>query len=465
MPTRSALAAFAVTLAIVAWPVDASVSTLGTAPASAAPSPGSDQSAGDAVGPLASPLVSPCAPPPGIACYSPAQIEQAYDLPPLYARGDTGRGRTIVVVDPFGSPTIGSDLKTFDRTFNLPPPPSLRVLQPVGAVPPFNIHNRLMTDKAGETSLDVEWAHAMAPGAAILLVETPTAETATGGGFTQLMAAENYVVSHNLGDVISQSFGLPEPDFPSASYLLGLRYAFVNAARHHITVLAASQDWGVSGPTPSGAYYHRRVVNWPASDPLVTGVGGTHLDLNSLGSRVSPDTAWNDTESVAVTKEFGTVPPLPFATGGGVSSIFSRPSYQNGVQGTVGDARGVPDVSMSASLSAGVAVYESYTGGAGKWFASGGTSAATPEFSGIVAIADQYAGTRLGLINPELYLLSETNAPGIVDVTKGNNTVSFVEGGKVYTVPGYQAQKGYNLATGVGTIDAARLVPELASLR
>ncbi len=303
VPTRSALAAFAVTLAIVAWPVDASVSTLGTAPASGAPSPGSDQSAGDAVGPLASPLVSPCAPPPGIACYSPAQIEQAYDLPPLYARGDTGRGRTIVVVDPFGSPTIGSDLKTFDRTFNLPPPPSLRVLQPVGAVPPFNIHNRLMTDKAGETSLDVEWAHAMAPGAAILLVETPTAETATGGGFTQLMAAENYVVSHNLGDVISQSFGLPEPDFPSASYLLGLRYAFVNAARHHITVLAASQDWGVSGPTPSGAYYHRRVVNWPASDPLVTGVGGTHLDLNSLGSRVSPDTAWNDTESVACGRE------------------------------------------------------------------------------------------------------------------------------------------------------------------
>ena len=120
----------------------------------------------------------------GIACYSPRQVERAYDLPPLYARGLDGRGRTIVIVDPFGSPTLRHDLRVFDRAFGLPGPPSLRVLQPVGKVPPFNPKNPAMVDKAGETTEDVEWAHAIAPGADILVAETPVAETTAGGGFS-----------------------------------------------------------------------------------------------------------------------------------------------------------------------------------------------------------------------------------------------------------------------------------------
>ena len=88
----------------------------------------------------------------GIACYSPRQVERAYDLPPLYARGLDGRGRTIVIVDPFGSPTLRHDLRVFDRAFGLPGPPSLRVLQPVGKVPPFNPNNPAMVAKAGETT-------------------------------------------------------------------------------------------------------------------------------------------------------------------------------------------------------------------------------------------------------------------------------------------------------------------------
>ena len=111
-------------------------------------------------------------------------------------------------------------------------PPSLRVLQPVGKVPPFNPKNPAMVDKAAETTEDVEWAHAIAPGANILVAETPVAETTAGGGFPQFMAAEDYVIRHHLGDVISQSFSLPEQNFPSRAALLRLRYAYRDARRH-----------------------------------------------------------------------------------------------------------------------------------------------------------------------------------------------------------------------------------------
>jgi subtilase family serine protease len=412
-----------------------------------------------AVGP---PTSAECVTDLGIACYSPLQVERAYDLPALYAKGLTGRGRTIVIVDPFGSPTIRHDLRVFDHAFGLPAPPRLRLLQPVGKVPPFNPKNAGMVAKAGETTLDVEWAHAMAPGASILVVETPVQETVAGGGFPQFMAAENYVIQHNLGGVISQSFSLPEQNFPSPSYVRRLRYAYRDARRHHVTVLAASNDLGATGVTRAGTGYRHRVVWWPASDPLVTGVGGTRLHLTAAGARTSPDTAWNDSRNKAVMKLAGA---LPWASGGGVSTIFARPAYQDGIHRIAGNHRGVPDVSLSASLSGGVILFESYTGAPGIWGPVGGTSEATPEFAGIVAIADQLAHRRLGLINPALYRLKRAHAPGIVDVTKGSNTVSFLQHGKTVTVKGYRARPGYDLVTGVGTIDAARLVPELASGR
>ena len=395
----------------------------------------------------------------GIACYSPQQVERAYDLPPLYAKGLDGRGRTIVIIDPFGSPTLRHDLRVFDRGFGLPAPPSLRVLQPVGKVPPFNPNNPAMVAKAAETTGDVELAHEIAPGADILVAETPVAQTAAGGGFPQYMAAEDYVIRHHLGDVISQSFSLPEQNFPSRAALLRLRYAYRDARRHHVTVLAASNDFGAAGPTPAGTSYLHPVVYWPASDPLVTGVGGTRLHLNAAGDRTSPDTAWNDSRNPAVAKLFGA---LPWAGGGGLSAIFGRPAYQDPVRGVTGNHRGVPDVAMSGSFSGGVLIFESFTGAPGVWGPGGGTSAATPEFAGIVAIADQYAHKKLGFINPALYRLEQEHAPGLVNVTKGSNTVSFTQGGKTITIKGYRARPGYDLVTGVGTIDAARFVPELA---
>jgi subtilase family serine protease len=404
----------------------------------------------------------------GVDCYSPGQIRAAYNLPALYRRGLTGKGRTIVIVDPFGSPTIGNDLAVFDRSFGLPAPPAFRVLQPVGPVPPFDPTDPSMTSKAGETTEDVEWAHAIAPGANILLVETPTAETGTGGGFAQYMAAENYVVTHRLGGVISQSFSLPEPIFGSAR-IHRLRYPFVNAVRNHITVLAAANDTGVTGLDPSlaaGAFTHR-VVYWPASDPLVTGIGGTRLTLNASGKRTAPDTAWNDTFDPAVTELTLHFPaPFPWAGGGGVSSVFRRPSYQDNVRRVVGGRRGVPDVSLSGAISHGILVYASFLGQPGSWRPTGGTSGATPMFAGLVAIADQLAKRRLGFLNPTLYHLEHQYAPGIVDVTRGNNSVAIpLTSTTSVPVRGYDAKRGYDLATGLGTVNAARLVPELAGTR
>lgn len=213
-----------------------------------------------------------------------------------------------------------------------------------------------------------------------------------------------------------------------------------------------------------GGAYTDRVVYWPASDPLVTGVGGTRLHVDTAGRRTSPDTAWNDGHNLAV---FRYTRSDPWASGGGVSRLFHRPAYQDAVRRIVGDRRGVPDIAMSASFSGGVLIYASYRvsslRGSPGWNITGGTSAASPEFAGIVAIADQYARRRLGLLNPALYRLEAEHAKGIVDVTKGNNTVTFTgPNGKPFRLNGYQARRGYDLITGVGTVDGAFLIPELA---
>jgi subtilase family serine protease len=132
------------------------------------------------------------------------------------------------------------------------------------------------------------------------------------------------------------------------------------------------------------------------------------------------------------------------------------------VADVVGDQRGVPDISMSASCSGLVDTYQSFGGQTPGWYGDCGTSEATPMFAGIVALADQQAGHPLGLINPALYALSAEHAPGLVDVTRGTNTVSFAQNDLFYTVAGFTAAPGYDLASGVGTVDASRFVPELA---
>jgi subtilase family serine protease len=399
-----------------------------------------------------------------IACYTPAQMRAAYQLPTLYGRGITGRGETIVIEESYGSPTIRADLQTFDRQFGYPNPPKFSVIQPIGKVAKFNPKNANMTGWQYETSLDVEYAHAVAPGASIVVAETP----ATGSGSTQrqVMEAEEYVVNHHLGAMISESFSGTEAGYRSAAQLQPLRAGILDAYRHHVSILASSGDAGATTVAFSGSgYYDRREVDWQASDPLVTAVGGTKL-IESGGRYTSA--AWNDTYNTAVSRDwFGSTRAIPAATGGGKSALFGRPSYQNGVKSLTGVSRGVPDIAMSAACSGAVIVYSSHQPGepgrAG-WSEACGTSESAPEFAGIVALADQVAGRWLGLVNPTLYKLVAEHAPGLVNVTAGNNTVSFYGGRPVkrYTVTGYNARKGYSLVTGVGTVNASLFVYELA---
>lgn len=380
-----------------------------------------------------------------INCYTPLQYRKAYDLNALYRKGVTGKGRTIVIVDSYGSPTVQHDLDVYSRQFGLPST-KVKVVK-WGHVPAFDPTNKDMTGWAGETTLDVEMAHAVAPGAKIVVVETAVSETEGTTGLPEMMDAEKSLIDHNVGDVISQSFGATENTFPGFdrgdfSSIKKLRYAFKDADKKHVTVLAASGDGGATDNMADGkTYYKKRVNSWPSSDPLVTSIGGTQLHLNDAGDRVKPDSVYNDYGS----------------GGGGQSHVFTRPSFQDGVKGTVGTRRGTPDISMTAAVNGGAWVYSSYDPTAVGWDVSGGTSEATPLFSGIVALADQAAGHRVGNIQKALYDLyaHHAKANGIVDVNDGTNN-------SYQGVTGYKAVNGYDLATGVGTVDALKFVPALA---
>ncbi|MET9534844.1 MULTISPECIES: S53 family peptidase [unclassified Streptomyces] len=378
-----------------------------------------------------------------IACYTPIQYRQAYHLNPLYKSGVTGKGRTIVIVDSFGSPTVQHDLDVYSKQFGMK---SAQVqVKKWGHVPEFDPKNSDMTGWAGETTLDVEMAHAVAPDARIVLVETAVAETEGVTGLPEMMSAEKSLIDHGVGDVITQSFGATENTFPGFdkgdfSSIGKLRYAFKDAAEHGVTVLASSGDGGATDSTADGkGYYKKRVNSWPSSDPLVTSIGGTQLHLDAKGDRTAPESVYNDNG----------------AGGGGQSHVFGRPAFQNGEKAAVGTRRGTPDVSMAAAVNGGAWVYSSYDPTAVGWDVSGGTSEASPLFSGVVALADQAAGHRVGNINDALYTLSHHTSSGIVDVNDGTNN-------SYQGVTGYTAADGYDMATGVGTVDASRFVPALA---
>ena len=385
-----------------------------------------------------------------VSCYVPDQVEAAYNLPALYRQGIKGKGRTIVIVDAFGSPTISDDLLQFDQYLGLGTPP-LRIVK-VGHVPAFNPNNGDMIGWADETTLDVEYAHAGAPSAKIVLVEVAK-ETVQ-----QLALGVKYAVQHKLGDVISLSWGAPEQSL-GRQFVSFYSSIFSQAAKSHVSVVVSSGDSGVSGQDNNGNYYRHPVASWPATSPYVTAIGGTRLNLNAGGARNGHDTAWNDTYSADVNNFFfGDSGPNPLATGGAKSVDYGRPSYQQAVRSVTGGQRGIPDISMSASCSVAVNVFETFTGGQGGWTASCGTSESAPMFAAIIALADQVAGHPLGLVNPALYTLAARHAPGIVPVASGNNTVSF----SGVTVHGYSVRHGYNLVTGLGSVNGKYLVPELA---
>jgi subtilase family serine protease len=392
----------------------------------------------------------------GQPCYSPENIQQAFRLNPLYRSGYTGAGQTIVLLGAGHTTTLQADLHYFDQTWGLPDP-ALTIVQPHGPPAPYACPGG-RDELEGENILDVEWAHAIAPGAKIVLVigdngggSTPQ-ENCTGD--STLAGDTAYAINHHLGQVISMSYGgselglitnTPADQTAEQRYYQDSHTTFKQAADQHITVLASAGDDGATNhddPSNANAYWNRPNVSWPASDPDVLAVGGTKLTLNASGSYKS-ETVWNEAG-------FG-------ATGGGLSTIFAEPAYQKTVpdQALFHGKRGLPDVAFPADN---FLIYDAPSPGVlnqinprwQHWDIVGGTSVSAPSWAGLIAIANQMRGQPIGLIQPALYSL---HGKGMHDITTGSNSF--------HQVTGYQAQQGFDLASGWGTPIADQFIPAL----
>lgn len=371
-----------------------------------------------------------------LACFSPQELRNAYGLTPLIQEGYDGTGQTIVIVVPFGSPTIEKDLHIFDQGYKLPDPPSFQIVAPLGTLPYRPTAGRV--NWATETTLDVEWSHAMAPGANIVLVTCPSAQ------FKELLDVEQYSLQNNLGHIISQSWAATENTFftPNGRQVLqSFDDFYKHAAANDVTIFAASGDTGVANPDNSGKNYPFPTVNFPASDPYVTAVGGTGLETDTHGVYQS-EIGWN-------------------GSGGGVSQFWKEPTWQDGlntsVQHILNGNRGLPDIAYNADPAiGGIFIYTSFSGQPSGFSGIDGTSQGAPQWSGIIADGDQFAGESLGFINPLLYKLGIAHQNVFHDITIGNNTFD--------KITGYNCVKGWDPVTGWGSPQATNLIIELTQL-
>jgi subtilase family serine protease len=396
---------------------------------------------------------------PNGTCYDPYQMRHAYNIDKLISAGFDGKGKTIVIIDAFQSPNIVQQLNFYNSFYGLPSlnglggPPNAGLgmftqVAPDGLTP-FDPTNGDMVGWAVEISLDVLWAHAIAPGANITLVLSKSDADA------DILSATKYAVDHNLGDVISQSFGENE-SCVDPTLLAQEHQVFANATLKSITLLASAGDDGAGQPTCDGSSLVQAASS-PATDPLVTAVGGTELQaagycLTSHGCNPAANPAPGTYQGEIVWNE--SAPPLEIgATGGGFSILYDEPSYQ---QGTIhgGKQRGEPDVSYNAAVvHGGVLTYLNIPGLSVGFYRVGGTSAGSPQWAAILAIAGEKAGYDLGFINKAAYHIGQAQShysASFFDVTIGNNAA--------FGVPGFSAGPGWDATTGLGSPVADQLV-------
>jgi hypothetical protein len=391
-----------------------------------------------------------------IDCYSPEQVQEAFSLNSLYRSDFNGKGQTIVILGAGHTTDLQVDLHHFDQTWGLPDP-VFQILQPHGPPAPYQCADGV-DDLQLESTLDIEWSHAIAPGAKLVLV---IGDNNSGGSLADncfhdsLLDDVTYTLDHHLGTIISISYGGSELGDVSETagehaqdqdYYRNADSIFQRAAREHVTVLASAGDQGATNPndfTKSDSYWNRPNIAWPASDPYVLAVGGTSLTIANNAGAYNSEAVWNDAGFAA--------------TGGGLSLVFPEPAYQKQVsdQTIFHGKRGIPDVAFPAEA---FVMYTSLVSGfIGKanpqfthWDLAGGTSLSAPCWAGLIAIADQMNQHPLGFIQPALYWL---NGQGMHDITVGDNSFA--------NVLGYQAQPGYDLASGWGTPIADEFIPAL----
>jgi hypothetical protein len=348
--------------------------------------------------------------------YTPSQLQTAYGFNLVsLSSGANGTGQTIAIVDAYNDPTIQNDLRAFDSNYGLANPPSLTVMSQTGSttsLPSVDPSSNKSSDWEVEESLDVEWAHALAPGAKIVLVE------ANSSSYADLMTAVQTAANLPGVSVVSMSWGGGE--FSSESAYDSI---FKTPTGHQgVTFVASTGDNG----TPGG---------FPAYSSNVLAVGGTTLNLSSSGSYLS-ESAWS-------------------LSGGGISQYETQPAYQRGIVTQTSTNRAIPDVSFDANPNTGVEVYDTFSfGTSSPWAQIGGTSLSAPAWASVIATVDQ-GRVQNGLTTldgasqtlPMLYQLDQTDPAAFHDITSGNN--------------GYSAGIGYDLVTGLGSPVVNNLVNAL----
>ena len=379
---------------------------------------------------------------------SPDDLGTIYNIKALWNAGYDGAGQKIVIA---GQTQVDlADIQQFRARFQLPASDPQLILVP-NTRDPGTVKGDL-----GEADLDLEWAGATAPQATLLYVYS-----------RDVMDAVQYAIDQNLAPVISVSYGLCEP-LTLRSDMLGMQSWARQANAQGITWVNASGDSGgadcLSGTSSNNA---RLAVDSPANIPEVTGIGGTTFNEGSAqywnatnsangGSATSyiPEAVWNESTS-----------GNPAAGGGGASTVFGQPTWQTGLGVPNNGSRNVPDIALAAS--AGHDGYMVYSGG--QLAVYGGTSAGTPAFAGVTALLNHYLvstgaqnAAGVGNMNPRLYSLAQAGTGVFHDVTTGDNIVNVTCGVRsrncVAGTYGYAAGQGYDLASGLGSVDAYNLV-------
>jgi subtilase family serine protease len=303
---------------------------------------------------------------------------------------------------------------------------------------------------AGETTLDVETIHAMAPDAKIVVLASPVNETEGVQGLPEFLQLEQYAVNNHLGTIVSQSFGASELSLNDSSGQAEIAQwnSFYQQAttQQGMTFVASSGDGGATdfanaSDAQAGRLAHVRTIGFPADNPWVLAVGGTRLTLQ--GSSVQ-EVVWNSPGA---------------GSEGGFSQFYGEPSYQkllpSANQGQLNNQRGVPDVAGSADPGRGLLIYQSGMG----WQVIGGTSASAPLWAGMLAVGAQLAAHPLGFVNPAIYTIgtSDKASQDFRDITSGNNSQPQVG------VQGFNAVSGWDPVTGFGSPISDKFLPDLVA--
>ena len=366
-----------------------------------------------------------------------------YGVEPLLKQCYTGKGQTVVVIDSFGSPTLQEDIDQFSDYYGLPRV-KLQIMAPLGTKP-FNSSDQQMIGWAIETTEDVQIIHAIAPDANIVVLTSPVDETEGVAGLPEFLQLEQYAVQHQLGSIVSQSWAASEVSLANSAGQAEIAQwdTFFHTAtmQQGMTFFAGSGDNGATDYIDPNATQLSAVAttSFPTSDPWVTSVGGTTIQQN--GSQLS-EVGWS-------------------GSGGGFSRFYPEPTFQQGLpasnQQQLNHRRGVPDVSSTADPGIGLGCF--FGGILQQKFVGNGTSAGSPLWAGLTAIANQMAGHSLGYLNPAFYKVASgaNDARDFHDITVGNNSTNDLG----VNVTGYDAVTGWDPMTGLGTPNAQYLLPDL----